>query len=113
MLNTQPSIAPVGVMPKVRPSRPPLIDVEGIAMIWLRDMTRLWRQRSRLVGGIVRALVWLFALGFGLRRSIVPIAGLSYEQFVFPGIIAMTIIFTALQSRFRLSGTASSAFSKR
>ena len=98
MLNTQPSITPVGAMPKARPGRLPLIDVEGIAMIWLRDMTRLWRQRSRLLGGIVRALVWLFALGFGLRRSIVPIAGLSYEQFVYPGIIAMTIIFTALQS---------------
>jgi ABC-2 type transport system permease protein len=98
MLNTQPSIAPAGSMPKARPSRPLLIDVEGIAMIWLRDMTRLWRQRSRLLGGIVRALVWLFALGFGLRRSIVPIEGLSYEQFVYPGIIAMTIIFTALQS---------------
>src|SRR5215467_5026233 len=96
MLETQPSIVPVRALPKTRPAR--LIDVEGIAMIWLRDMTRFWRQRSRLLGGIVRALVWLFALGFGLRRSIVPISGLSYEQFVFPGIIAMTIIFTALQS---------------
>jgi ABC-2 type transport system permease protein len=74
------------------------VDPEGIAMIWLRDMNRLWRQRSRLYSSIARALVWLFALGFGLRRSFVPIAGLSYEQFVFPGIIAMTIIFSALQS---------------
>jgi ABC-2 type transport system permease protein len=67
-------------------------------MIWLRDMNRLWRQRSRLYSAIARALVWLFALGFGLRRSFVPIAGLGYEQFVFPGVIAMTIIFSALQS---------------
>ncbi len=67
-------------------------------MIWLRDMNRLWRQRSRLYGAIARAMVWLFALGFGLRRSFVPVAGLSYEQFVFPGVIAMTIIFSALQS---------------
>lgn len=83
---------------KRRPVKRLLIDPEGIAMIWLRDMNRLWRQRSRLYSAIVRALVWLFALGFGLRRSFVPIAGLSYEQFVFPGIIAMTIIFSALQS---------------
>jgi ABC-2 type transport system permease protein len=96
MLETQPTIVPIEALPRTRQAR--LIDLEGIAMIWLRDMSRLWRQRSRLLGGIVRALVWLFALGFGLRRSIVPIAGLSYEQFVFPGIIAMTIIFTALQS---------------
>ncbi len=75
-----------------------LIDLEGIAMIWRRDMTRLWHQRSRLLGAVARAVVWLFALGFGLRRSFVPVSGLTYEQFVFPGIIAMTIIFSGLQS---------------
>jgi len=74
------------------------IDPEGIAMIWLRDMVRLWRQRTRLLGAVARALVWLFALGFGLRGSLGSIAGFSYEQFVFPGVIAMTVIFSGLQS---------------
>lgn len=74
------------------------IDPEGIAMIWQRDMVRLWRQRTRLLGAIARALVWLFALGFGLRGSLGSIAGFSYEQFVFPGVIAMTVIFSGLQS---------------
>ncbi len=74
------------------------IDPEGIAMIWRRDMVRLWRQRSRLLGAVARALVWLFALGFGLRGSLGTIAGFSYEQFVFPGVIAMTVIFSGLQS---------------
>jgi ABC-2 type transport system permease protein len=98
MLNIQPSMGPSDVAGQSRVGSLPLLDLEGIAMIWLRDMNRLWRQRSRLYGAIVRALVWLFALGFGLRRSFVPIAGLSYAQFVFPGIIAMTIIFSGLQS---------------
>src|SRR5436853_7769342 len=74
------------------------IDPEGIAMIWRRDMVRLWRQRSRLLGAVARALVWLFALGFGLRGSLGSVAGFSYEQFVFPGVIAMTVIFSGLQS---------------
>jgi len=74
------------------------IDPEGIAMIWRRDMVRLWRQRSRLMGAVARALVWLFALGFGLRGSLGSIAGFSYEQFVFPGVIAMTVIFSGIQS---------------
>jgi ABC-2 type transport system permease protein len=74
------------------------IDPEGIAMIWRRDMVRLWRQRSRMLGAMARALVWLFALGFGLRGSLGSIAGFSYEQFVFPGVIAMTVIFSGLQS---------------
>lgn len=97
MVETHTTLAPV--QPQLRrPAKMMLIDPEGIAMIWRRDMSRLWRQRSRLYSAIARALVWLFALGFGLRRSFVPISGLSYEQFVFPGVIAMTIIFSALQS---------------
>ena len=98
MLDTQPQSTPQAITTKVKIVKTPIIDFEGIAMIWLRDMTRLWRQRSRLYGAIARALVWLFALGFGLRRSFVPVAGLSYEQFVFPGVIAMTLIFSGLQS---------------
>lgn len=98
MLETQSTVAQPKPETRRRSPKMMLIDPEGIAMIWLRDMSRLWRQRSRLYSAIVRALVWLFALGFGLRRSFVPIAGLSYQQFVFPGVIAMTIIFSALQS---------------
>ena len=94
----QTTTSPTQVRTTAKPIRPMLIDLEGIAMIWLRDMNRLWRQRSRLLGAIARALVWLFALGFGLRRSFVPVGGFSYEQFVFPGVIAMTLIFSGLQS---------------
>ncbi len=93
---TQPATMP---QPSIRESRAIFfIDPEGIAMIWQRDMVRLWRQRSRLLGAVARALVWLFALGFGLRGSLGSIAGFSYEQFVFPGVIAMTVIFSGLQS---------------
>lgn len=90
---TMPEIAPESISANAR-----FIDLEGIAMIWRRDMVRLWRQRSRLLGAVARALVWLFALGFGLRGSLGSIAGFSYEQFVFPGVIAMTVIFSGLQS---------------
>ncbi len=98
MLKTTPSniISPVSSGGTSAPAF--FIDPEGIAMIWRRDMVRLWRQRSRLFGAIARALVWLFALGFGLRGSLGSIAGFSYEQFVFPGVIAMTVIFSGLQS---------------
>jgi ABC-2 type transport system permease protein len=98
MLETTPSV-PIAQVPPENSSAPALfIDFEGIAMIWRRDMVRLWRQRSRLFGAVARALVWLFALGFGLRGSLGSIAGFSYEQFVFPGVIAMTVIFSGLQS---------------
>jgi ABC-2 type transport system permease protein len=67
-------------------------------MVWHREIVRFTRRRSRLAAGIVRSLVWLFILGIGLRRSFVPLHGLSYEQFLFPGIIAMAVIFASLQS---------------
>ena len=98
MLNTTERDAVPQIVPENRSAPAFFIDPEGIAMIWRRDMVRLWRQRSRLLGAVARALVWLFALGFGLRGSLGSIEGFSYEQFVFPGIIAMTVIFSGLQS---------------
>src|SRR5205809_5911540 len=98
MLKTTQSTAVPQTTPENRSAPTFFIDPEGIAMIWRRDMVRLLRQRSRLLGAVARALVWLIALGFGLRGSLGSIAGISYEQFVFPAVIAMTVIFSGLQS---------------
>jgi ABC-2 type transport system permease protein len=79
--------------------RPPrFVDPVAIFMIWHREIVRFVRRRMRLFAGVARSLVWLFVLGVGLRRSFVPLDGLSYEQFLFPGIIAMAVIFASLQS---------------
>jgi ABC-2 type transport system permease protein len=98
MIDTTPSNSVPRIAPATSSAPAFFLDPEGIAMIWRRDMVRLWRQRSRLFGAVARALVWLFALGFGLRGSLGSISGFSYEQFVFPGVIAMTVIFSGLQS---------------
>jgi ABC-2 type transport system permease protein len=82
----------------VRRKRLGWVDWEGIAMVWERDLVRFTQQRTRLFGGLVRSVVWLFALGLGLRGSFIPVEGLDYVQFIFPGIIAMSVIFSALQS---------------
>ena len=75
-----------------------VIDLESIWMIWQRDLVRFRRQPTRLYGSVVRSVVWLFALGLGLRQSFVPVSGMSYTQFIFPGVIAMSLIFASLQS---------------
>ncbi len=74
------------------------VDPEAIWMIWQRDMVRFRRQPVRLYGSLVRSVVWLFALGLGLRGSFVPVAGYGYTEFIFPGVIAMALIFGSLQS---------------
>jgi ABC-2 type transport system permease protein len=75
-----------------------VIDLSCIYMVWLRDIIRYFREKSQLYGSIARPLLWLFILGMGLRGSFQPSGGLSYTQFIFPGIVAMTVIFTSIQS---------------
>jgi ABC-2 type transport system permease protein len=75
-----------------------MIDLACIEMVWLRDTLRYFRERSQLIGSIVRPILWLFILGMGLRGAAQSVQGFSYTQFIFPGIVAMTVIFTSIQS---------------
>ena len=74
------------------------MDWSTIYMIWLRDLIRYVRQRSRLYSSIARPILWLFILGSGLRPSFGAIQGYNYTQFIFPGIISMALIFDLIFS---------------
>jgi len=66
-----------------------------IYIIWLRQIKRFIRSYSRMVASLAQPLLFLIALGYGFG-SIYEQAGQgSYIQFLAPGIIAMTVIFTA------------------
>jgi ABC-2 type transport system permease protein len=75
-----------------------MIDFACIYMVWYRDTLRYFRERSQLYGSISRPILWLFILGMGLRGGFKAPPGLNYTQFIFPGIVAMTVIFTSIQS---------------
>lgn len=75
-----------------------LFDFRCIYMVWLRDTIRYFREKSQLIGSVVRPILWLFILGTGLRGAAQPEGNFNYTQFIFPGIVAMTIIFTSIQS---------------
>lgn len=77
------------------------IDPEAIYGIWLRDLKKFWRERSRLWGGIARPVLWLLILGTSLKPAISTqsLSGTTdYTQYIFPGVIGLTLIFSALQS---------------
>src|SRR5438477_13115628 len=77
------------------------IDLEVVYGIWLRDIKKFWRERSRLLGGIARPILWLLILGGSLKAAISVSAlnvGVDYQQYIFPGVIGLTLIFSALQS---------------
>ncbi|HEY7346669.1 MAG TPA: ABC transporter permease [Ktedonobacterales bacterium] len=75
-----------------------LLDVEAILMLCERDLVRFFRERTQLYGSLARTVVWLFILGVGLRGSVRAPDNLSYLVFVFPGMMAMAIVFASFQS---------------
>src|SRR5258706_3615191 len=78
-----------------------LLDVESIYGIWLRDLKKFWRERSRLWGGIARPILWLIILGSSLKGAISTSTlngATNYQQYIFPGVIGLTLVFSALQS---------------
>ncbi len=69
-----------------------------IYILWLRQLKRYFRSRSRLIGSLGQPLLFLIALGFGFGPIFEKAGEGSYLQFIAPGIIAMGILFTALFS---------------
>ena len=65
--------------------------------IWLREFKVFLRERSRLVASIFTPVLWLFVIGSGLGSAVSStVPGFDYQQFIFPGIVSMSIIFTSV-----------------
>lgn len=82
-------------------SAPRFIDIEAIWGILLRDVKKFWRERSRLLGGVARPILWLLILGGSLKAAINDqsmTGGVDYQQYIFPGVIGLTLVFSSLQS---------------
>ncbi len=73
--------------------------IEGIAIyvLWLREMKRFLRAKSRVVGTIGMPVFFLAFLGLGFNRVSLPglPSGVSYILFLVPGIVGMTLLFSS------------------
>ncbi|MDH5526652.1 MAG: ABC transporter permease [Nitrospirota bacterium] len=76
----------------------------GIYTIWLRDIRRFLRDRPRIIGSLIQPTLFLLILGNGLGHGVFrgfgqghggPAGETGYMAFIFPGIVAMTILFTS------------------
>lgn len=67
-----------------------------IYILWLRQIKRYLRSRSRIIGSLGQPVLFLFALGFGFGPIFAKAGQGSYIQFLAPGIIAMSILFTSI-----------------
>ncbi len=70
----------------------------GSFIIWQRDMKRMLRDKHQFYGSFARPVLWLVVLGMGLRPVFKGNGGVDYIQFIFPGIVAMSLIFSAMWS---------------
>ncbi|NYT06364.1 MAG: ABC transporter permease [Methanomicrobiales archaeon] len=67
--------------------------------IWLRNVTRYVRSKSRILGSLGMPLFFMLVLGFGLNSVVqIPDTGEGYFGFIIPGIIAMSVLFTSVFS---------------
>ncbi len=67
-----------------------------IYMLWLRQIKRYFRSRARIVGSLGQPLLFLLALGFGFGPIFQRAGQGNYIQFLAPGVIAMTILFSGV-----------------
>jgi ABC-2 type transport system permease protein len=68
--------------------------------IWLREMMTFWRERGRIVGMIGQPLLYLFVLGNGITAGmrLNSAQSIGYIQFLYPGVILMSVLFTSVFS---------------
>ena len=71
-------------------------EIQAIYIMWLRQIKRFLRSRSRLIVMIVQPLFFLLIFGSGFRNISIPGMEGSYIHFFAPGIIAMAILFSSM-----------------
>ncbi|MFA5258823.1 MAG: ABC transporter permease [Candidatus Pacearchaeota archaeon] len=67
-----------------------------IYVMWLRQLKRYFRSKARMFGSLAKPILFLVALGFGFGPIFQKAGGGNYIEFLAPGIIAMSILFTAM-----------------
>ncbi|MDA8058500.1 MAG: ABC transporter permease [Actinomycetota bacterium] len=87
-----PALAAVRVARRTRGS-----EVRAVKIVWEREVVRFFSDRLRIVTSLVQPLLFLFVLGTGLSQLTSNVSGgLSLRTFLYPGILAMAVLFTAL-----------------
>lgn len=79
-----------------------------------REILKFVRDRSRVLGVLVQPLAFWLLLGLGFQGTFQmpdgPAAGLGYVEFLFPGVIALVILFTAIFSTISIVEERTSGF---
>lgn len=69
-----------------------------VYILWIRQLKRYIRSRARIIGSLGQPLLFLLALGFGLGPVFQRAGEGNYIEFLAPGVIAMSVLFSAVFS---------------
>ncbi|WP_010588305.1 ABC transporter permease [Schlesneria paludicola] len=86
--------------PPAMRTAPALKPSMGLAVytLALRELVRFLRQRTRIVGALGQPIIFWVLFGAGLSGSFQGPAGISYQEYFFPGVAVMIVMFTAIFS---------------
>ncbi len=75
-------------------------NVHAVNIVWRRELIRFRTDRLRAITSLIQPFLFLFVLGTGLstlaRRGLPP--GVDFKTFIYPGVLAMSVLFTAVFS---------------
>src|SRR4030088_3600848 len=101
---TGPPTAPGGSqthhLARVRvPARSLRSELRAIKVVWKRELIRFSRDRLRILTALMQPFLFLFVLGTGLSRiAAAGTHGVNLRTFVYPGVLCMAVMFTAMFS---------------
>ncbi|MFA6433963.1 MAG: ABC transporter permease [Elusimicrobiales bacterium] len=72
------------------------MNINAIYALLLREAKIYFREKERIISILVSPLLFLFVMGKGMGSGISPVRGYTYQQFIFPGILTMVILFTSI-----------------
>jgi ABC-2 type transport system permease protein len=73
----------------------------AVYSLWLRELVRFVRQKSRLFGAVATPLLFWLVIGGGFGKSFKPTGGLegvTYLEYFFPGVVVLVVLFTTIYS---------------
>ncbi len=73
-------------------------EIRTTGMVWLRELIRFERTRTRILSGLIQPVLFLIVLGYGMSGLVGTTAGFDFKKFMFPGIMAMSVVTTAIFS---------------
>jgi ABC-2 type transport system permease protein len=73
-------------------------DLRAIRVVWRRELIRSLRNRTRLATALAQPVLFLMVLGTGLSPVLPSSSGVNFRTFIFPGVLAMTVMLTSMFS---------------